>query len=309
MQNIASAERFIKNHIKYSANKCYVGRISPSDINILRAAFLREMSYNPLRFENINLDTNSGRIAAITAKIVKDIKNVLDWFSKLWPDGIQNEIVILDTAKSEYRFFVAMRNCFKKIARQNTADFKRAAYRDEMVAHFAHAGEIRMPGDIRAALRAKAAKTAAARARKRVDASVARVKQDAVLDIRQRILAIETQMRLHVRNDKEYYNELQVEYERLMSEYARLTETVSPNPRPRPRPKRTVKSAPRAAGVKCYGNESPTDDWTDLCSDSVEHEKELLSSLTPEHTVDEIFAEYVQNMVGLKLNKNNQNQH
>ncbi len=351
MQNIKSAEMFVRNRIKYSAHRCYVANVSASDISylwhcaverefdgcgygiqcgyidagILRAAFMREMSLNPLRFDCVKLDADV-QYCPIVTDIVNDIRRILNWFSKRWPNGIQNKIEILDISDDGYRFLVAMRNCFKKIARQNSLDFKRAAYRNEIMAHFAASDDIKIPDDVRAVLRAHAAKTAAQRAQRRADTESWQGRKEAAAAIEQRMKGLLVQMELHVRHDKKYYNELKAEYDGLAVSLGDLMAT-----RPFPpihgqrAPKRSSATRTPATGtprahapalvappqpqpvIKARRVAPAADNDTEE-SDSVEREMELLRSLTPEHNSDEIFRDYVQHMVGLNLNRHNQKQ-
>jgi len=350
MQNNKIAETFIKNRLKYSANRCYVAKISAADINflwhcmtenefngcghefkcgninseILRAALVREMSLNPLRFECVNLDDNP-QYDPLVSDIVNRVKYILKRFSQLWPNGIQDSIVICDKSDDEYHFLLDLRDCFKKIAQQNLADFNRVAYRNEIIVRFADSTDIYMPDNMRSILQACAARTATARATRRAKADAAAARKDKLAEIDQRMKDILIQMELHVRHDTKYYNELRAEYDRLAILLSAMAQEHARAARAKRTKKRSV--APKTMSVRTpYTPKAPaaqqaatihlmpgadsaltSDDYMEE-SDSAEREMELLRSLTPEHMADEVFQDYVQNMVGLNLHKYSQNQ-
>ena len=317
----ADAISFIRNRLKYTATKCYVGAISAAAINnlwrtinetefcgfshnfycgnisidSLRRAFVREMSYNPLRFEDVDFSA-SKKYAPNMAEIVNSVTVVLKRFTEIWPHGINDHISIVDTSDVAYVFLRDLRDCFKQIARQNIADFKQAQYRDEIIARFATATDISMDNTMRDALRQLADASASRRSARRDKT-----------DLASRIASLETQINLHRNHDRQFCMEMMDELEQLKALQER--DIVAPRKSVRTRKPRAtqtspVVSAPVAGKVSVSWTE---DDEIEYDSDSVERERDLLLSMTPEHTTDEVFQEYVEQMVGLQLSKH-QNQ-
>ncbi len=300
---------FIRNRLKYSAAKCYVASLSAAAIHnlwrtfnetenngctysiycgrittdILRAAFLREMAYNPLRFGGVSLD-NANTLSPEAAAIVKSIQNILFKFEALWPAGIADRVSIVDIADPRYHFLRELRDCFKDIARLNLADFKKAAYRDEIIAHFANALEIPMYPNMRAALRAMANASAARRDNIRTRKELAR-----------RLSAIETEMKIHRGHDREFYTELLAEYDSVRAQLDGLRDVARTRRKPNARPESPAPVPP--APLVMEDDEENTD--------ATDREIELLGTMTPEHDTDEIFQDYMEQMLGMRMGKFN----
>lgn len=298
MNRNADAISFVRNHLKYRAAKRYVAMVSAGainrlwqtmnqteytgipfkfycghiDINILRNAFLRELSYNPLRFKSVQLD-DRGRLSRNNGDIVDSIYRVLDCFAVLWPNGIHGYIGIMDTSDDAYRFLRDLRDCFKAIARQNISDFKQAEYRDEILARFANASDINMADDIRIALRQITDETAWYRTHRRI-----------VADLRHRISVLDNQIRGARAHDREFCAEMRAEQERLV---ALLNDAIAAA---------KSKTKPRPARIDIYDSASGI-------SDAAEREDDLLRSMTSEHKTDEIFQDCVERTVGVRLAK------
>lgn len=310
----AKAISFIRQHLKYKATKRYVGGLSGNelnklwrtineteingmqhrlhcghiDVNILQKAFLREMSYNPIRF----WFTDANNYSPKTAEILNLVNGVITRFAKLWPNGINGDICIVDTSDVQYNIMRDIRDCFRAIANQNMADLKVAAYRDEIVAHFADDATINMGPAMRLTLQDMAAKTMQQRAKRRE-----------IADIHDRMVVLEKQMGLHIVHDREVYLELLAEHDALKAKLDILHGIKQP-----PR-KKHGKAKPKQAVVATspiVANPLPANlayDDTDYESDAAEREAELLRSMTSEHCIDETFQEYVEKMTGLKLTK------
>ncbi|MDE6481425.1 MAG: hypothetical protein K2L25_01215 [Alphaproteobacteria bacterium] len=300
---------FIRNRLKYSAAKCYVASLSAVAIHnlwrtfnetensgctysiyvgrittdILRAAFLREMAYNPLRFGGVSLDSKKDCSQEVGA-IIDSIQGILSQFNDLWPAGIADRVSIVDIADPQYHFLRELRDCFKDIARLNLADFKKAAYRDEIIAHFANAVEIPMTPDMRAALRGMANASAARRENIRTRKELAR-----------RLSAIETEMKIHRGHDREFYTELLAEHDSLRTQLDGLRAVSRARSKPNIR-HASPASVPPAPVVMEDGGD---------VTDAAEREIELLSTMTPEHATDEIFQDYMEHMLGLRVGKFN----
>lgn len=320
----ADAISFVRNRLKYTTTKCYVGAISAGaisnlwrtineteffgtpytlysgniNIDLLRAAFLREMSYNPMRFEGVDLTISGKKYPPRTAEIVNFVNHILNRFASIWPNGIVHQIRIVDTSDVAYVFLRDLRDCFKLIARQNVADLKQGQYRDEIIARFATATDINMGADMRNALM-QLADASASRRQARRD----------ITDLSSKIGALETQIQLHRNHDREFCIEMQEEVERLKA----LLECAMATARKPVRPRRlqTSKSAPQPAAPLTGGATVPwiDEDEPEYISEAAEREHDLLLSMTPDHITDEVFQDYVEQMVGLKLTKcNNQNQ-
>lgn len=299
---------FIRKHLKYSASKYYVASLSAAAIHnlwrtfnetenngcaysiycgritadVLRAAFLREMAYNPLRFGGVSLD-NANILSPEAAAIVKSIQNILFKFEALWPAGITDRVSIVDIADPHYHFLRELRDCFKDIARRNLADFKKVAYRDEIIAHFANAVEIPMYPDMRATLRAMANASAARRDNIRTRKELA-----------SRLSAIETEMKINRGHDREFYMELAAERDSLRKQLDDLCAVEHARRKPSVRPaKKKIAPAPVV-----YGDDEKN-------TDALEREMELLDTMTPEHSIDEIFQDYMEQIIGRRLCKFN----
>lgn len=297
----ADAISFVRNYLKYNAAKNYVAGISAAAINniwrtineteysttsysfycgnisidTLRMAFQREMSYNPLRFDAVNL-MGEAKYTSPVSDIVDSMRRVLDRFAARWPNGIVGRISISDINGPEYTFLRDLRACFKKIAMRNTADFKLPEYRDEIIARFATGNDISVYGDVRADLCKLAVESAARRAHVREIASLGA-----------KISALQSQMNMHRGNDRAFCEEARAEMAQLKSRQDLL--------------QRMLDNAKNASGRKKM---TPVDIYGDdrmPANEAAEREQELLRTMTPEHNVDDIFAEYVERNVGIRL--------
>ncbi len=298
----SDVQSFIKKHLKYRAGKCYVGNLSGVllhdlrnkimetevsgyghlinvgyiDVDLLRAALKREMSYNPLRFFK-----QVGSVYAANtpeADAIDAITLMLQEFMFLWPTGIREQVRIIDFADAKYLVLLKVRDCFKKIANINMQDFKSAAYRDETVAAFA-AAQIPMPAALRAEMTDMAVASAMRRAHKRD-----------IAELNMRIKAIETEIKIHRGHDAVFVAELKLELEELKARLdlminkkqprALSTQRRAPSIANRP----NVQVAPTVAADENYGE------------DAYDREVELLSTLTPEHDMGktpDVFIEYI----------------
>lgn len=300
---------FIRKHLKYSASKYYVASLSAAAIHnlwrtfnetenngcaysiycgritadVLRAAFLREMAYNPLRFGGVSLD-NANILSPEAAAIVKSIQNILCKFEALWPAGITDCVSIVDIADPQYHFLRELRDCFKDIARRNLADFKKAAYRNEIIAHFANAVEIPMYPDMRATLRAMANASAARRDNIRTRKELA-----------SRLSEIETGMKIHRGHDREFYTELLAEYDSVRAQLDGLRDVARTRRKSNARP---ASPAPVPPAPLVMEDEKEN-------TDAIDREIELLGTITPEHDTDEIFQDYMEQMLGMRVRKFN----
>lgn len=297
MNQSTDAISFIRNHLKYTTTKKYVGAISAGainrlwrtvnqteyngipfkfycgyiDINILRNAFLHELSYNPLRFKTVSLN-DMDRHPKEVGTIIDSIYRILRRFSALWPNGIHGHVDILDVADQNYIFLRDLRNCFKEITRQNIADLKRTQYRDEIVARFATANDINMTDDMRATLHEMAKASASRRA---------------ITALTEQISALDKQIKAHA-HDRELCFEMQNEQKRLNE----LLDAAIATEKSKSTNRRGRVTAPH---IDIY-DDAPE-------NTAAEREEELLTSMTTEHQTDEIFQDYVEQTVGLRLYK------
>lgn len=286
MSKDATAISFIKERLKYKATRQYVGNLSGHGlsrlwhiinesemmgrrhglycgtitINILHDAFLREMSYNPVRFKK------SSDLSTTAVKICNSVQDILVRFSKLWPNGINGCVYIIDVADSEFTLLRDIRDCFMAIARQNMSDFRQAEYRDEIVARFASDMGVAMDDNIRMLLRNMADRSSTRRKTRRE-----------IADTTLRMGQLESQMNLHRDSDRAICLEMQAEHEALTHHLNMLR---------------------RGGGEKNKEPKSASQTIFVECDDAAEREEELLRSLTPEHNIDDIFREYIEKVLG-----------
>lgn len=318
---------FIRKRLKYSAAKRYVASLSANvihnlwhtlneteisgcaytihsgriTVDILRAAFLQEMSYNPLRFGNVSLDNTIAAYPPEVNKIVKSIQNILTGFEYLWPNGVEGVISVSDVADPHYLFLRDVRDCFKCIARLNMADFRKADYRDEIIAYFASATDIPMCDDMRAALNRAASSSIVRRRNIRETKELIR-----------RISAIEIQMKLHRGHDREFYEELSAERDSLRTRLDSLR-TQTPQKKATSSASNQNSSAKKTMAPSEQKIQSapslpaavPLMDEEAEITDAVEREIELLGTMTPEHDMNELFRDYIEQMILYRLHNFN----
>ncbi|MDE5615890.1 MAG: hypothetical protein K2I81_03610 [Alphaproteobacteria bacterium] len=330
MSQVSPYVSFIRKRIKYSTAKQYVADLTPLAINqfwfrfgeiehngegrnlfcgrindaILQAAFLREMSYNPLRFGAGTLTVRT-EASNETSEIIKNILDILKRFSLLWPNGIMGNIIIYDISDAKYQFMRDLRDCFKSICMRNMADLKIAEYRDEIVAHFASAPDIPMAENVRAGLRELAAKSATRRGYRRD----IRILQD-------RISATNIEITLHRSHDREFCEDIRREldnaYAQLDVLQLKLRKEERGGGRTAPRKggtpnaniARNTDAMPKALVRQTSAYiPAPSDEQSEDITDASEREMELLRTMTPEHSTDELFQEYMEKCIGFRVKK------
>ena len=301
------AYKYIKSVLKYSASKTYVGSISGDKINLLRRqfnenefsgqsyvlhtgnisfrtiedAFLREISYNPLRFDSLIVGNYQPKTPQ--AFIARCMHDILARFKKIWPNGIQGYITLIDLTDVQYGFLRDLRNCFKAIAQQNMADLGHAEYRDEIVAYFAMSPRLSPSDDIRRELIALS-NASAARRKYRAQTS----------ELKARITALENEIKLNVRHDagytremREELNGLKSELDKLAAEFSRSKSVKRVNPQ---------KTKSRRIAVQQTSQQIVFDSDEFYENEAYDREQELLGTITREHdmgSTPDIFLDYM----------------